>query len=170
MGTCYRIIDHKNKRYYDMDKWSVHDSDLTSKTTLHQRLVLDLQEEGEEEWRIEMGKAIVRDVARHMEFPLTYGTDTSDGFMEVEEAGYMYVGDRFCSYHGVSTPYDPKPIVPGIYAVWDDDPFTASKPKPYAQFWDGNYWCDLNRKRLVVEPRLWWCNVTHPVVVERGTK
>lgn len=154
MGTCYRIVDDASRLYYNMDKWCINDDDLVSLEAL-QAWAKEVPACGEQ-WMVNMANAIVRDVSRNMKFPLTAHGDGGDVFHDIEEAGYRCCGERFCSYHGVSVPFDPLPVQPGTYLVWDKEPFSASSPRPDRRQWDGKHWCDSSNRPLALHAPFWW--------------
>jgi hypothetical protein len=154
MGTCYRIIDHTNKLYYDMDKWSVTEEALQSPEALIAYMTEGIARDS---WQIQMAEAVVRDVKKYMAFPLVYATDTG-GSDDFDEAGanYRQCGDRFWSYHGIWSPFDPLPVGSGTYLVWDKDPCSASKNWCEARYFNGRQWCDVNHLPLALHSPFWW--------------
>jgi hypothetical protein len=170
MGTCCRIVDPKNKLYYEMDKWYVGNDDLVSVEALTKRLVDDPIADEEDAWRVNMGRAIVATVSKYMTFPLESHTDGGDVYFDIEEQGYVCCGDRFSSGCNVNTPYDPKPPAPGEYFTWHDEWFAASGPAPVKRLWNGTHWCDARGWRLTVDTPVWWASLDNEVAIERTKK
>lgn len=169
MGTLYRIVDHKNKLFYDMDRWVVWPEVLTSVEELTAHLVTGPAERNEPKWIIDMGAAVVRDVSKHMEFPLDRAYDCEDEYHDVEDEGYTYCGDRFCSHVNINTPYDSKPDVVGEYATWLCNPFNYGMPDSTRMYWNGAQWksTDSDDWGLASDVPVWWTPLDNSDITER---
>lgn len=167
MGTLYRIIDRKNKLYYEMDGWSIDAESLKSPASLY----FHLTEHRKEEWEIQMVASIIKDVAKYMDFPLEAHSDTgSDFYHDCESEGYRCCGSRFWSYNKIWnkiwSPFDPLPAEANTYFVWDTEPCTASQPKPTLCYFNGRHWCDGDGRPLSIHAPFWWASLDNEYAQE----
>lgn len=153
MGTCYRLVDHKRKLYYDLNKWYAMDVQAVEAATSFEALASALSAHSDETWYAESAKQIAEKVTEYMELPVVVNADTSD--WDVAEEGYVECGGRFTVGNGFHHPYEGVPQWANTYVVCQECPGNHSTKFELCK-WDGSHWLDKKGLPLALHTPFYW--------------